>query len=70
MLHKIGILFLCERCGRAVGEDEIGWESDGGEDICAECLMTQNQADYDHWKPLYDGEVQAGLHDPEGNDND
>ena len=69
MLHKLGILFLCERCGRAVGEDEIGWESDGGEDLCVECVDKWNKEQWAHWKPLYDGEVQAGLHDPEGKDN-
>jgi transcription initiation factor IIE alpha subunit len=37
MLHKLGILFLCERCGAAVHEDDHGWETDSGEDLCGEC---------------------------------
>jgi len=37
MLHKLGILFHCEECGLPVHEDDCGWETDSGEDLCGEC---------------------------------
>lgn len=68
MLHKLGILFLCERCGSEVCEDDHGWESEG-EDLCETCVDKWTKAQIAHWKPLYDAEVAAGIHDPKGNDD-
>jgi hypothetical protein len=64
MLDKLGILFLCERCDRPVHEDDHGF--DGENNLCATCVdeWTEKQARY--WRPLYDAEVAAGIHDPKG----
>ena len=67
MLDKLGILFLCEQCKAPVHEFDVGF--DGENCICGDCAMIWALEEFEHWKPLYDGEVQAGLHDPKGNDN-
>jgi hypothetical protein len=67
MLHKLGILFLCERCEAPVHEDDIGFDGENGH--CPDCVSDWNSEQIAYWKPLYDAEVAAGLHDPEGKDN-
>lgn len=44
----------CEHCGEYV-------ESVNEADMCDECHEQWFQKEYAYWKPLYDGEVLAGL---------
>lgn len=67
MLHKMGYLFRCERCETLVHEEEVGF--DGENNHCPKCVEEWAAEQNAYWRPLYDGEVQAGLHDPEGKDN-
>ena len=69
MLHKLGILFLCEDCGAAVSENDWGWETDSGEDLCSACVAKWHKEQWAYWKPIYDAEVAAGIHNPKGNDD-
>jgi hypothetical protein len=48
--------FICEKCGQPA--DEHGPGEDGW---CMACYDKWFAAEYAYWKPLYDGEKQAGL---------
>ena len=51
----------CDDCGcRSSDLDEAGQ--------CHDCHDELSQKQARHWKPLYDGEVLAGLHRPEGSE--
>lgn len=45
---------LCEHCGKLV-------ESINEADMCEDCHDKWFQEQYAHWRPLYEGEVLAGL---------
>lgn len=50
MLHKMGVLFHCEECRRAVLEDETDWDTDGC-DLCGDCAGEEVQRQLDDWFP-------------------
>lgn len=56
------ILFNCEECGNAVLDDDVGF--DGENNLCPACVDKWTAEQIIHWRPLYKGEVAAGLHDP------
>jgi hypothetical protein len=49
MLHKMGVLFRCEECKRAVMEDEDDWETDCGQDLCGDCVRKQATEAFEKW---------------------
>jgi len=68
MLDKLGIAFLCELCGAPVHEDEeVGPCFENNH--CTKCVDEWTAKQVAYWRPLYDAEVAAGIHDPKGNDN-
>jgi hypothetical protein len=62
------ILFNCEECGRAVLDDEVGF--DGENNLCTECVDKWTAEQVAYWRPLYDAEVAAGIHNPKGKHRD
>jgi hypothetical protein len=61
------ILFRCERCERSVLDGEVGF--DGENNFCVVCVDEWTEKQIAYWRPLYDAEVRAGIHNPKG-DND
>ena len=58
MLDKMGIIGKCEECGKWVEDDDVGCEENG---LCIACKDADDKKQMEHWKPLYEGEKQAGL---------
>ena len=62
MLHKMGYDCYCETCKQPKTDDEIIDKENG---ICETCHDAWLAKEYAYWKPLYDGEVLGGFHNPE-----
>jgi hypothetical protein len=58
MIHKLGYDCLCERCGTACTYDDIADTENGW---CERCVDAYFEEQYRYWRPLYEGEKQAGL---------
>lgn len=52
--------FICEKCGKP--SDEVGCKEN---DWCVDCYEEWCAYQIDYWRPLYEGEKQAGLLDAE-----
>lgn len=50
--------FTCEKCGQP--SEEVGCKEN---DWCMDCYEEWFASEWAYWKPLYDGEKQAGLLD-------
>lgn len=56
------LAFYCERCGCGVLDTDVGF--DGENNLCRACVDKWTAEQVAYWRPLYDAEVAAGLHDP------
>jgi hypothetical protein len=61
------ILFNCERCDSAVLDDDVGF--DGENNLCCACVDEWTEKQISYWRPLYDAEERAGIHNPKGEDD-
>ena len=60
-------IFVCPECAKHIDTDFHTEDvySDGENDpICMDCREDYEKRQYAYWKPLYDGEVQAGIAGP------
>lgn len=64
MTDNSKFLFTCELCWSAVFDDEVGF--DGENCRCRDCVEYWTKDQVAYWKPLYDAEVAAGIHNPKG----
>ena len=53
--------YICTTCKQPKDAEEIFDKENG---ICEVCHDKWFQAEYAYWRPLYDGEVLAGIHRP------
>lgn len=61
-------IFVCPECSVQIDTDFYADEiySDGENDpICMNCHEDWVAKEYAHWKPVYDGEVLAGIAGPD-----
>lgn len=57
-------IFVCPLCSTYIDTDfnsEDVYDDGENDPICMDCHDERVAKEYAYWKPLYDGEVQAGL---------